>query len=128
MRRPRLIIAEDYEPTQVVLRQLLERHYDVVDTVSNGLALLKAVETNKPDGVVLDISMPVMNGIVAAKRLRTAHPEMKIIFVSAHSEQAYIDEAFKVGADRYILKNSIERELVKALNDLLLDGIQPSER
>lgn len=125
MTRARLIIAEDYEPTQAILRQLLERHYDVVAAVSNGRALLEAVEAYKPHGVVLDISMPVMNGIAAAKRLRPAHPEMKIIFVSAHSEQAYIDEAFKAGANTYILKNSIERELVKALESLLPGGVEP---
>ena len=115
----RLVIAEDYGPTRYVMRRLLEQRYEVVGVVENGRALLKAVEDHHPNVVVLDIVMPVMNGIDAARRIRSAHPEVKIVFVSAHSERAYVDEAFKAGADRYVLKSSIGCELVNAVASVL---------
>lgn len=111
----RVVIAEDCEPTQRLLRGLLEERYDVVAVVSNGRALLDAVEDHHPHVVVVDIAMPVMNGIVAARRLKSTHPQMKIVFVSAHSEPAYRQEAFKAGADRFILKNAMANELVNAV-------------
>lgn len=104
---------------QHVLRRLLEPYYDIVAIVANGLELIEAVESHKPDGVVLDVSMPVMNGITAARRLKETHPEIKLIFISAHLDQAYIDEAFKAGAAAYLGKNLLERELLKTIEMVL---------
>ncbi|HEX3875422.1 MAG TPA: response regulator transcription factor [Bryobacteraceae bacterium] len=120
--RARLVIAEDYEPTQYILRRLLEPHYDVVAVVGNGRALLEAVEGQHPNIVLLDISMPIMNGMVAAKRLTEAHPEVKILFISSHAERVYIEEACKVGASGYLLKNYVERELLNAIDYILSGG------
>lgn len=69
--------------------------------------------------ILLDIGMPVMNGIAAAKILHADYPELKIIFVSTYAEQAYIDEAFRLGAQGYVLKNSMRRELSLALETVL---------
>ena len=115
----RVVIAEDYEPTQYLIRRLLEVRYHVVAVVSNGRALLDAVEDHHPHVVVVDIAMPVMNGIVAASRLKSTHPEVKIVFVSAHSEPAYRQEAFKAGADCFVLKNVMASELVNEVASLL---------
>ena len=119
LKHTRLVIAEDYEPTRYAVRRLLEDSYEVVAVVENGRALLKAVEDHRPNVVVLDIVMPVMNGIDAARRIKSAHPEVKIVFVSAHSERAYLEEAFKAGADSYVLKSSIGCELVNAVAAVL---------
>lgn len=104
---------------QYLLRKLLEPFYNVVAVVADGLELIEAVKLHKPDGVLMDVSMPVLNGIIAAKRLQKIHPEVKIIFVSAHLEQEYVDEAYKVGAAAYLGKNALERDLLKALGKAL---------
>lgn len=124
--RARLIIAEDFEPTQYVLCRILEPHFDVVAVVGDGRALLAAVEEHRPDAVLSDVAMPVLNGIAAAKRLKATYPAVKIIFVSAHPEKVYKDEAFKLGADGYLLKNLVERELVNAVECVLSGGIYAS--
>jgi DNA-binding NarL/FixJ family response regulator len=124
--RARLVIAEDFEPTQCILCQILEPHYEVVAVVADGRALLAAVEEHRPNVVLSDVAMPVLNGIAAAKRLKATYPAVKIIFVSAHSEKVYKDEAFKLGADGYLLKNSVERELLNAVQCVLSGGIYPS--
>ena len=108
---------------QYFLRRLLEPSYDVAALVTNGLELIEAVKTHNPDGVVVDVSMPGMNGIIAAKRLKEMNPQIRIIFISAHLEQAYIDEAFKAGAVAYIGKNVLERELLQKLANVLDDVV-----
>jgi DNA-binding NarL/FixJ family response regulator len=111
----RLVIAEDYEPVQYLLRRLLEPSYDVAAVVGDGRVLLEAVEKHCPDVVLLDISMPLMNGITAARHLRKTHPEMKILFISAHEEKVYRDEALNAGANGYLLKSLLERDLLPAV-------------
>ena len=104
---------------QYFLRRLLEPYYDVVAIVADGILLIEAVEAQSPDGIVVDVSMPVMNGIIAAKRIKQSHPETKIIFISAHLDQEYVDEAFKAGAAAYLGKNVLERELLKTVQRVL---------
>lgn len=118
-----MIIAEDHKPAQDAIRNLIGREYDVICAVCDGQAAVEAVFANPPDVVLLDIAMPVMNGIRAAKILRANHPEVKIVFLSAYAEQAYIDEAFRLGAQGYVLKNSMCRELSLALRAVLAGDI-----
>lgn len=119
----RVIIAEDYEPIRYVLLRLLERDYDVAAVVGDGLVLLKVVEEHRPDVVLLDISMPVMGGFTAARHLRNTYPEIKILFVSAHEEKIYRDEALKAGANGYLLKNLLEQDLLSAVECVVDGGI-----
>ena len=122
MKRTRIVIAEDHEATQYILRRVLEPLYDIAAVVSDGLALLEAVEAHQPTCVVSDLSMPVMNGLSATRRLKATHPEIKVIIVSAHSEQVYRDEVLKAGADAYILKGSLARDLVECIEKILPTG------
>lgn len=127
--RARLAIAEDFEPTQYLLRRILEPHYDIVAIACDGRALLEAVEEHHPDIVLLDIAMPIMNGIAVARHLQETHPAVKVIIVSAHSEPVYIDEAFRSGAHGYVFKQLMHSELVGAIESVLAgDSYVPLNR
>jgi DNA-binding NarL/FixJ family response regulator len=80
---------------------------------------LKRVEESSPDVVLLDISMPLLNGLDTARQLRAIRPETKIIFVTMHSEADYVNEAFRAGASGYVLKRSAASELVKAIYEVV---------
>ena len=115
-----VVIAEDEVLIREALRQELDKHYNVVAAVGDGQAALDCVEKIKPDVALLDISMPVMNGLDAAKQISQAAPEVKIIFVTSHAEPAYVEEAFRRGASGYVLKGRIP-ELIEAIT-AVLDG------
>ena len=121
--RPRVVVAEDHEVSQYIIRRILETGYDIVAVVNDGESALEAVRNYHPDIVLLDIAMPKMNGIAAAKCLKKEHPEVKILFVSAHPEKVYVEEAFNSGADGYVFKASLQRELVNAVEKILAGGV-----
>jgi DNA-binding NarL/FixJ family response regulator len=121
--RARLVIAEDYEPAQYTLRRLLESRFDIVAVVGDGRALLDTVEQHHPDVALVDVSMSGMSGMAAAKQIREMHPEVKILFVSAHGEKIYREEAFRMGASGYLLKGLLQRELVTAVECVVSGGI-----
>lgn len=102
-----------------MLRISLEDECEVVGEADNGIAAIQAHEELRPDIVLLDVSMPVMDGFLAAKRLKTSRPDLYIIFVSQHSEPAYLDEAFRCGGDGYVLKTSSVGELTTAVREVL---------
>jgi DNA-binding NarL/FixJ family response regulator len=119
MGRPRLLLADDHTLVLEGFRRLLEPEFDLAGTVENGRALLSAAHRLRPDVVLMDISMPGLNGIEAAKRLRKTEPDTKIIFVTMHSDPAYVSEAFRAGASGYVLKRSAASELVTAIQEVL---------
>lgn len=121
MTRARILIADDHTLVVEGFRRLLEPHFDVVGAVEDGRALLTAAQELHPDVVVLDISMPLLNGIDAARQLRTRVPRAKLVFLSMHTEPVYVREAFKAGACGYLVKRSAASELVFALHQVL-DG------
>jgi DNA-binding NarL/FixJ family response regulator len=115
MTRPRVLLADDHTLVLEGFRKLLEEHCDLVGMVEDGRALLEAAPRLRPDIVLLDISMPLLNGIDAARRLRKLLPEVKVIFVTMHADPAYVSEAFKAGAAGYLLKRSAGAELARAI-------------
>lgn len=115
MSLPRVLLADDHTLVVEGFRRLLEDKCDLVGTVGDGRALLEAVGELKPDIIILDISMPVMNGMEAARRLKGKHPEVKIVFITMHADPAYVRAAFKAGASAYLLKRSVGEELSQAL-------------
>lgn len=119
MTKPRLLLADDHSLVIEGIRRILEDHCDVVGAVEDGRALVEAAETLRPEIVLLDISMPLLNGIDAARRLKQQHPEIKIIFVTMHADRAYVNEAFKAGASGYLLKRSAGTELLQAIESVL---------
>lgn len=119
MKKPTVILADDHTLVLEGFRRLLETQCELLSTAGDGQALLKAVAQQRPDIVILDISMPVMNGIEAARALKSQFPSVKLLFVTMHADPAYIRAAFQAGASGYILKQSLGDELTQALQALL---------
>lgn len=119
MKRPRLLLADDHTVVVEGLRRLLEPEFDIVGTVPDGQALLKAAQELHPDVVLLDISMPLLNGIEAAHHLRRTVPRTKLVFLTMHSDADYVAEAIRSGASGYVLKKSAASELVAAIREAL---------
>jgi DNA-binding NarL/FixJ family response regulator len=101
------------------LQRLLQAHTQVVGAVEDGKAAVKAARQLHPDVVLLDISMPGMNGLEAARELRSAVPECKIVFLTMHADPLYAEEAFLAGGSGYVLKRSAATELVQAIHVVL---------
>ena len=119
MKKPTVILADDHTLVLEGFRRLLETHCELLAAVGDGQALLQAVARHRPDIVILDISMPVMNGIEAARALKSKYPGLKLVFVTMHADPAYIRAAFQAGASGYILKQSLGDELAQALHTVL---------
>jgi DNA-binding NarL/FixJ family response regulator len=105
------------------VRSLLasEPELQVTAEVGDGLALLQLMEYSRrcPDLVILDITMPRMHGIEAARRIKAQHPETKIIILTIHKEREYLEEALAAGAEGYVLKDVMDYELTDAVSDVL---------
>jgi DNA-binding NarL/FixJ family response regulator len=119
MKKPTVILADDHTLVLEGFRRLLDTHCELLATIGDGQALLQAVAQHRPDIVILDISMPVMNGIEAARTLKAKFPSMKLVFVTMHADPAYLRAAFQAGASGYILKQSLSDELTQALHTVL---------
>ena len=115
MTRPRVILADDHTLVVDGLRSLLEPHCELVGTVGDGHALVEAAQRLRPDIILLDISMPVLNGLEAARQLHDLVPDSKLIFLTMHADRTYLREAFRVGAWGYVLKRSAASELEHAI-------------
>jgi DNA-binding NarL/FixJ family response regulator len=119
MNRPRVLLADDHTMILAGLTSLLESDFDLVGTVADGRALIDAAVRLKPDIIMMDISMPLLNGIEAARQLRKSVPQSKIIFLTMHGDIDYVREAFRAGASGYLIKRSAASELVTAIHEVL---------
>lgn len=119
MKRPRILLADDHKLMAEALQHLLQTDFDVVGTVSDGRALIKAAAELKPELVVVDIGMPLLNGLDAADQLKALHPEIKVIFLTQNREPRYAVEAFRRKASGYLLKDSAASELTTAIREVL---------
>lgn len=119
MWRPRVVLADDHPMMLEGLRKLLEPSCEVVGRVTDGRALLAAVERLRPDLVVADISMPDMDGLEATRRLRAAHPGVRVLILSIHTEHSWVSAAFEAGASGYLTKTSAPEEIERAVRDVL---------
>ncbi len=119
MRKPRVLLADDHTFVLEGFKKLLEEHCELVGAVEDGRSLVDAVVGLQPQVVILDISMPRLNGIEAAKKLKKLLPEVKLIFVTMHAETVYVNEAFRAGASGYLLKRSAATELAQAVQSVL---------
>jgi len=117
--RPRVLIAEDHTLVREGLRILLAGELDIVDTVEDGRALLGAAERLRPDIILLDISMPLLNGLDAARQLAQVSPNSKLVFVTMHADPAYVHQAFRAGAAAYVVKSSASSHLIEAIQEVL---------
>ena len=119
MKKPRVLMADDHSLILAGLRKLVDGECDVVGTVEDGRALVEAAQKLRPDLILLDISMPLLNGLEAARQLRTLVPESKLIFLTMHASPTYATEAFQAGACGYLLKRSAASELSLAIKSVL---------
>ena len=119
MRKPRILLADDHALVLEGFRRILEGHYELVGTVGDGRALLEAAKTMHPDIVILDISMPLLNGIDAAAQLKKICPKAKIIIMTMHADTDYVRSAFEAGASAYVLKRSAVDELEQAIRAVI---------
>jgi len=118
MKKPRLLLADDHTILVEGLKALLAPEFDVVATAGDGRAVLEAAEKHQPDLILLDISMPGLNGIEAARRLKQSNPDAKLIILTMHGDLSYVSAAFHAGASGYVLKQSAATELVTALHEV----------
>ena len=119
MRRPRVILADDHKIVTEGLKSLLEPEFELVGIVEDGRALLAAAEKLRPDVIVADISMPLLNGIDSVRQIKKAHDEIKVVFLTMHPDVTYAVSAFEAGASGYVLKHSAPTELVTAIRSAL---------
>ena len=119
MKKPRILLADDHLLVLEGYRRILEDQCEVVGTAEDGRALLEVASRLKPNVVLLDISMPLLNGIDATRHLKKIMPDIKVIFVTMHADPAYLNEAFKAGASGYLLKRSAGTELIQAIQSVI---------
>ena len=119
MSRPRVLLADDHTLLLGAFEKLLSEDCDVVGQVSDGRALVAAAEELKPDIVVLDISMPLLNGLEAARQIKRKLPGTKLIFVTMNEDTDLAADAFRAGASGYLLKQSATSELMAAIRQVM---------
>ena len=113
----RIILAEDHETVREGIKLLVNSQPDmeVIGEASNGSAAIKAVQKLKPDIIVMDISMPEINGLKATKRIKQDSPQIKILALTRHTDDGYIQQLIRAGANGYVLKQSAPTELINAI-------------
>ena len=121
-----MLLAEDHLLVREGLRQLLGEHVEVVGTVGDGRSLLAAVDELRPDVVLLDISMPQLNGLDAAQQLRRTAPGVRVIFVTMHADPDYVQAAMRTGASGYVVKSAASTELLAAIAAAMKGAIHVS--
>ncbi|HTB91994.1 MAG TPA: response regulator transcription factor [Candidatus Sulfotelmatobacter sp.] len=115
----RIVLADDHVLVRQGLKSLLEReHFQVVAEASDGQDAVKLVETHQPDIAIMDISMPTLNGIDAARGLARSAPKTKTILLTQHEEEQYIHEALEAGVKGYVLKNQVANDLIQAIRQV----------
>ena len=115
--RLRLLLVDDHRVVTEGLSLLLAPRFDVIGCLESGRALLDHAVALNPDVVVIDVSMPLLNGIDATRQLRRLVPSCKIVFLSMHSDTSYVAEAFRAGAHAYVLKRGPASEVVHAVKE-----------
>jgi DNA-binding NarL/FixJ family response regulator len=120
MRKTRVLLADDHQIVLEGLQNLLEPEFEIVGTVEDGRALVKEAERLSPDVIVADISMPLLNGIEAVRQIRKTNDQIKVVFLTMHPDVTYATMAFDVGASGYVIKRSASRELITAINEVMI--------
>jgi DNA-binding NarL/FixJ family response regulator len=118
MKKPRLLLADDHTIMLAGLKALLSPEFEVVATAGDGRSVLEAAEEHQPDLILLDISMPGLNGIEASRRLKQSNPGAKLIILTMHADLSFVSAAFEAGVSGYVLKQSAATELVAALHEV----------
>ena len=119
MARPRILLADDHQMLLDAFKVMLEPEFDVVGAVTNGRALVEEFARLAPDVVVLDVAMPLLNGLDAGRQIKALRRSVKLIFLTMNPDPDLASEAFRLGASGYVLKLSAARELKHAIQEAL---------
>ena len=119
MSGPKILLADDHTMFVQGLQSFLEDEFELVGTVADGQALAEAARRLDPDVIVVDISMPVLNGLDAVRQLVKEGTRAKIIFLTMHADEQLMAEAFRCGGSGYVLKQSAGEELITAIRQVL---------
>jgi DNA-binding NarL/FixJ family response regulator len=122
MKRIRVLLADDHQMLMDALKSVLEPRCEVVGAVTDGHSLLEAAEKLRPDVIVLDIAMPQLNGLDAARKLQQKMPAVKLIFMTMNEDPYLVGEAFRAGASGFLLKQAAGFELIDAIEKVLKGG------
>ncbi len=117
--RSRVLIADDHNLVAELCKQLLENDFEVVGTVGDGRALVRAAAELKPDVILVDIAMPVLNGLDAGRQIKRTLPSVKLIYLTMNPDADVAAEAFARGASGYLLKTCAALEMVQAVREVL---------
>src|ERR1700722_20318898 len=120
----RILIADDYPAIRKVVRSLLQQHpgFEVCGEAADGAEAIEEALRLKPDVVVLDVTMPVLNGLQAAREINVSLPGTAIVILSAHADKEFVDEAKKIGVRAYVAKTSAAETLTKAVEAAMMEG------
>jgi DNA-binding NarL/FixJ family response regulator len=118
MQRPRVLLADDHRLLCEAFQRLLEGRCEVVGSVADGRALVAAALQMRPDIVIVDIGMPLLNGLEASRQLKRLMPELKVIVLTMNEDRDVAAEAFRAGVSGYLLKNSAASELLQAIDEV----------
>jgi DNA-binding NarL/FixJ family response regulator len=119
LRKPRILLADDHKIVLEGLKSLLESEFEIMGTAEDGRALVAMAEKLTPDVIVADISMPLLNGIEAARQIKKVDKEIKIVFLTMHLDPTYAASALEAGASGFVLKHSAPSELVVAIREAM---------
>ena len=119
MARTRILLADDHEEMRNFVTQMLEQEYEIVEAVADGRTFLEAASKLKPDLCLLDISMPIIDGIQAVAQLKASGSSAKVIMLTISEGEDFVREAFKNGASGYVIKRRIATDLALAVTEVL---------
>ncbi len=114
-----MLLADDHEAILDRVRAVLGEEFDIVGTVNNGRDALWEVRRLDPEVLVLDISMPGLNGLQTANELKSTHSRTKVVFLTVHEDPDFVAAAFSAGASAYVVKSDVTTDLVPAIRDVL---------
>src|ERR1700739_3711881 len=119
MYRSRILIADDHNLMAELCKKLLEPEFEVVGTIDNGRSLVRTATELKPDVIVVDIAMPVLNGLDAGQQVRELLPNVKLVFLTMNTDIELAAESFRRGASAYLLKTCAAKEMLTAVREVL---------
>jgi len=119
MGKIRVLLADDHETILSQVRQTLDEEFHVVGAVGNGRDAVDEVRRLDPDVLVIDISMPILDGLQAVSQLRSINRRTKVVFLTVHEDQEFVAAAFSAGASGYVTKADVTTDLVPAIHEAL---------
>ena len=119
MNKIRVVVADDHRAVIAQVRETLGENFELIDTVEDGQQAIDAVRLLSPDVLVIDVSMPILDGLEATRRLRELHCQTKIVILTMHEDRDFAEAALSAGASAYVTKAHLRMDLVPAIHEAL---------